>query len=116
MVGDAVIVHRSAELRVFDVRCTAGAGDHADEESTGFEVVVPITGVYRRRTARGAAVVDAAGGYVTAPGVAQRISHVSAGDRGVVLLPGERLADDLGLDRAAGAAWTLRRPAAGLRP
>ena len=79
------------------------AGTVEEEETTSFEVVVPLRGALRRHSGEGKSLVDAAIGYVAGPAMVQEIRHVSDGDRCVAVVPSERLADELGLD-----TWTSR--------
>lgn len=110
------LIFESSDLRVLDVRCFAPAGHTADEESTDFEVVLPIAGAFSRRAGASTAVMDALAGYASAPGVEQRVVHASGGDRCLALLPSPRLADEMGLDTAsASSAWILRRRRTHLR-
>jgi AraC-like DNA-binding protein len=98
VVGSTATLRRGDELTVLDVRCTCPARRVDEEDVAGFEVVFPTSGFFRRRTRDGELDVDATTAYVGRPGVDHRIEHVTNGDRGIVVLVGEQLADELGLD------------------
>ena len=91
-------LHRDESLSVLDVRCTCEAGRTDEEETSSFELVLPLSGALRRRASTGGkSIVDAAFGYATRPGTAQEIAHLTDGDRCIAILPSEGLADELGL-------------------
>lgn len=97
MIGTTRTLTRGDDVHVLDVRCTCPSGTVDDEETSGFELVLPTSGAFRRCGAE----VDAAVAYLTTPGTEQRIEHVTDGDRGVVVLVSERLAAELALDHGA---------------
>lgn len=97
MIGTTRTLTRGVDVQVLDVRCTCPAGTVDDEQTDGFELVLPTSGAFRRCGAE----VDAAVAYVTVPGTEQRIEHVTHGDRGIVVLLSERLAAELALDHGS---------------
>lgn len=90
----------ASELQVVEVRCSCPAGHVDEEEAGGFEVVLPTSGLFRRRTSVGSATIDASVAYASRRGSGQRVEHVTDGDRCIAVLVGERLADELGVDDA----------------
>lgn len=94
MIGTARTLTRAEDLHVLEVRCTCPAGTVEDEQTDGFELVLPTSGAYRRCGTE----IDAAAAYLAVPGGEQRIEHVTDGDRSIVVLLTERLAAELSLD------------------
>ncbi|HVM52421.1 MAG TPA: helix-turn-helix transcriptional regulator [Acidimicrobiales bacterium] len=106
VIGAATALLSTGDLTILDVRCGCPAGRVEEEEVPGFEIVLPVSGVFRRRAANADVVADAGAAYAGVPGSTQRIEHVTAGDRGLVACVSERLAVELGIESAPALART----------
>jgi AraC-like DNA-binding protein len=110
MTQTSTVLHSGGCLDVLDVRCGCASGHRDEEETAGFELVVPLAGAFVRRSAQGEALVDSSFGYVAHAGGAQEITHVSDGDRCVALVPSPGVADAVGLgDGAASGVVPIDR-------
>jgi AraC-like DNA-binding protein len=92
------VLFQDEDLTVLDVRCSCRRHAVDEEETTAFEVVLPTSGAFERRTGDGEVFVDAANGYVAKPGGEHRIRHLSHGDRCLALVLSPRAADEVRLD------------------
>ena len=105
MTLSSTVLFRDGSLEASEVRCSCPAGRRDEELTPAFEAVFSLAGAFERRAGEGRSLVDAAFGYVTRPGVAHEITHVTDGDRCLVVSPDAVLADELGLDHRP--AWVV---------